>query len=193
MNNGIELNLYNIWLPFVIGYSAIWISMVYANRKRGKPIEDPEIYKLHNPKKMAAAGLIPTAAIFICSIFIPIQPGNLLWIGILIFTIGIIMSMAASFSFTGFTEGVNISGVYRFSRNPMYMGGFLFFLGLNLMGWTYSLINVIFVFLFVVWMGVTHWCVLKEESFLEYKYGDTYREYQGRVPRYAGLMKKKDN
>ena len=94
-----ELNLLNLWLPFVIGYSAIWISMAYANRKRGKPIEDPEIYRLHNPKKMVAAGLFPTVALFISSMFIPIQQGNLFWLGILIFVIGTIMSMSASFSF----------------------------------------------------------------------------------------------
>lgn len=191
MDRGIELHLFNLWLPFVAGYAVIWISMAYANRRRGKPIEDPEMYKLHKPKSMIAAGLLPTASLLLCSIFISIRTDTLFYAGISVFGIGILLNTAASFSFTGFAVGVNITGVYRLSRNPMYAGGFLFILGLNLMGWSVSLMNVIFIALFIIWIAATHWMVLKEESFLEYKYGDTYRAYKRRVPRYVGVVKEK--
>ena len=44
------LSLWNLWLFFVPGYGIIWASMIWANRKRGKAIEDPELYQFHGKK-----------------------------------------------------------------------------------------------------------------------------------------------
>ena len=59
-----------------------------------------------------------------------------------------------------------------------------FIFSLNLMGWSISIMNIVFVILSVFWMAGIHWSVLLEESFLEDKYGATYRKYTQNVPRY---------
>ena len=186
----IEVGFYNLWLLFVLGYGIIWVSMAWANRKRGKSIEDPEIYELKGKKRMFMCGFLPHIALLIGSIFVPINIGTLFWIGLPIFIFGIILNVIAMYSFSQFTGDLNTTGIYCYSRNPMYVGGFLFVLGLNLIGWSMSLMTIIFVILSVLWISATYWGVLQEESFLENKYGNSFREYMKKVPRYIGIPKK---
>lgn len=190
MNMSIEVGFWNLWLPFLLGHAVIWASMAWADRKRGKPIEDPEIYKLADKKRMFLLGYLPFIALLIGAIFVPINIGTLFWIGLLIFASGIIMNVISMYSFAQFKGGLNTTGIYRYSRNPMYVGGFLFVLGLNLMGWSISLANAIFWILSILWVAATHWGVLQEEAFLESKYGNSFREYMKKVPRYVGIPKK---
>lgn len=190
MDMNIEVGFYNLWLFFVLGYAIIWASMAWANRKRGKPIEDPKIYELHGKKRMFVCGYLPFIALLIGSIFVTINIGTSFWIGLLISISGIILNMIAMYSFARFAGGLNTTGIYRYSRNPMYVGGFLFVLGLNLIGWFISLINTIFMVLSILWIVATHWGVLEEESFLENKYGNSFREYMKKVPRYVGIPRK---
>ena len=93
-------------------------------------------------------------------------------------------------SFAQSTDGLNTAGIYRFSRNPMYVGGFLFIAGLNLMGLHISAFNIVFCILSLIWVAATHWTILQEESFLEYKYGDSFTAYMRAVPRYLGMPKR---
>ena len=177
------IEVWNLWLLFVIGYGTIWASMILADRKRGKPIEDPEIFEFHG-KKSGIIEMTITLSLFLISLFIPIKFGITFLIGLSAFIFGIILNVIAMYSFVCFTGSVNTGGMYRYSRNPMYIGGFFFIFGLNLMGWSISIMNIVFVILSVFWMAGIHWSVLLEESFLEDKYGETYQEYKQKVPRY---------
>lgn len=70
-------------------------------------------------------------------------------------------------------------GVYRISRNPMYAS----FIFLNTA--TFLFIPSILLFVVMVYgMVVHHFIVLGEEKFLENTFGDEYRRYKTRVPRY---------
>lgn len=77
-------------------------------------------------------------------------------------------------------------GVFRFSRNPMYLGGFTFFIGIGLMSvsWIYILITVLWLILLHV-IDIT----IEEYQCIE-KYGKEYQEYMNRTPRWVGLPKK---
>ena len=84
-------------------------------------------------------------------------------------------------------EGLHMSGLYRFSRNPQLLGGGLAVVGIALLwpsgyalGW-------------IVLYGVLgHWMVISEEKHLLKIHGEAYAEYYKRVPRYLNLMKKTD-
>ena len=71
-------------------------------------------------------------------------------------------------------------GLYRYSRNPIYLGLTMIYLGLAAgfasLG---SLILLPGVLAAMVW-GV----IRREESYLERKFGDTYRDYKARVRRW---------
>jgi protein-S-isoprenylcysteine O-methyltransferase Ste14 len=79
----------------------------------------------------------------------------------------------------GATECV-VQGAYQFSRNPMYVGGSMFFIGMGLIaGSVWMLISYLplgFYLLFYV--------VPKEEAYMERSFGDKYQVYCQKVRRW---------
>ena len=76
-------------------------------------------------------------------------------------------------------EGFCRSGLYRRSRNPMYVGYFLCFLGCALLTRSPLLLAALAVF-----QISAHWIVLSEERWCLQQFGDAYRSYMARVRRY---------
>jgi protein-S-isoprenylcysteine O-methyltransferase Ste14 len=78
------------------------------------------------------------------------------------------------------TTALVIDGVFGYTRNPLYVGGSLALCGIALifdLDWILLLIVPSCMFL--------HFAVVKrEERYLEQKFGDAYRQYKARVPRY---------
>ncbi|WP_177181236.1 methyltransferase family protein [Parapedobacter koreensis] len=71
-------------------------------------------------------------------------------------------------------------GVYRFSRNPIYLG-----MVLLLIGWTVMLMNWIGIIGVVVFAGfVTKFQIIPEEKMLDHIFGNEYRRYASRVRRW---------
>ena len=71
-------------------------------------------------------------------------------------------------------------GAYRLSRNPIYLGLTLSFLGLSF------IFNTLWgpAVLAPVLIGMHYGVILREESYLEQKFGDAYRRYRTQVRRY---------
>ncbi len=74
---------------------------------------------------------------------------------------------------------LKVTGLYRISRNPMYVGFYFLMLSacfyvLNPVVWIFS------IFAFIV----HHQIVLKEESFLEKRFGSRWKVYSDKVNRY---------
>jgi protein-S-isoprenylcysteine O-methyltransferase Ste14 len=72
------------------------------------------------------------------------------------------------------------SGPFRFSRNPLYLALTLLYFGLTLAFNTWWGIVVLVPLLIIMHRGV----VLREERYLEQKFGETYRQYRSKVRRY---------
>ncbi len=73
-----------------------------------------------------------------------------------------------------------LTGPYRFTRNPMYVGMALLQVGVGLM-----LGNLWVVLLAVASLLVVHYsAVLPEEAYLDEKFGEPYRQYRATVRRY---------
>jgi protein-S-isoprenylcysteine O-methyltransferase Ste14 len=72
------------------------------------------------------------------------------------------------------------NGPFRFTRNPLYLGGTVAYIGLSLglnLAWAPILLVPM---LFLLNWGI----VSREERYLEKKFGETYRVYRARVPRW---------
>ena len=70
--------------------------------------------------------------IFILILVLPIKrsPSSIYYMGLLIYLFGLLALTASIISFASCDNtGFNCSGVYRFSRNPMYAAYFIFFIG----------------------------------------------------------------
>lgn len=119
-------------------------------------------------------------------------PGRLLWLGIPLMVIGFGITVYAMDLFRKFsrwmgsnTPGLKTSGLYKYSRNPQFVGYGLLLLG-YLLTWGNSL----------AWIGLLAYAALAyavtriEEEHLTRIYGDSYREYCQQVPRYLGTPKR---
>jgi protein-S-isoprenylcysteine O-methyltransferase Ste14 len=78
------------------------------------------------------------------------------------------------------TTAVVTTGPFRFSRNPLYLALTVLYLGLTLAFNTWWGIIVLIPLLIIMHRGV----VLREERYLEQKFGESYRRYRSQVRRY---------
>lgn len=76
------------------------------------------------------------------------------------------------------------AGIYARTRNPMYLGLALFMIGLALALASAGLLAMLVPAALTLHYGV----VLREERYLERKFGDDYRRFKAAVPRYGWRM-----
>ena len=76
-------------------------------------------------------------------------------------------------------EGVTRTGIYAYTRNPLYIGSLVIGLGACLMGRDAVFATVVAILFPLVYLKV----IRREEAFLVERYGDDYRSYLTEVPR----------
>ena len=74
-----------------------------------------------------------------------------------------------------------VRGLYRFVRNPMYVAGVVILLGHFL----WSQAAILLAYTAVVFLVFHLFVVLYEEPALSRQFGEAYREYRARVPRWV--------
>ena len=119
------------------------------------------------------------------------QPYNL--IGILFIPVGMFLIIWANYALLHIGEiglrnrepmqkpsNLVLAGPYRFSRNPLYLGGLLALLGLIIV-WS----SVVTAFLTIIVYIIFRYIFIKEEEIiLEEEFGNEYREFKERVRRW---------
>jgi protein-S-isoprenylcysteine O-methyltransferase Ste14 len=78
------------------------------------------------------------------------------------------------------TTALVVHGPYRFTRNPMYVGFAVLYVGVTL------LVNSAWPFVFfpVLITLLDRLVIVREEAYLEAKFGDAYRSYKAQVRRW---------
>ncbi len=170
----------NLWLFYVGGYVFAYPFRMWAEKKRGEPFEDPELLA---HKDVLIPSLIWIFGGLIVSLFVPIYIGILFYIGLFVVVVGLVFVGIAFYSFSQ-SSGLVTLKIHEFSRNPNYIGWIIFMGGLTLISGLNSLWSYIFLGYFIYTIINLHWTILQEEKFLANKYGDPYREYLKKTPRY---------
>jgi protein-S-isoprenylcysteine O-methyltransferase Ste14 len=117
--------------------------------------------------------------LYLCFLKITTNP-HWLYIGSMIYGLGVLLCLVSISNFAKPAEnGINLKGLYRVSRNPMYVAYFIYFLGCVLL--TQSLI--LFAILLVFQISA-HWIILSEERWCIKKFGKEYINYMSQVRRY---------
>ena len=123
----------------------------------------------------------------IYSVFLPLRLGTIwFYIGFPIAIVGLLAytAVVVSFATTPINEKPLTEGLYRYSRHPMYITQLVMFIGVGIASasWVFLLFSIVYTILSFVL------AIPEEQSCLE-RYGDAYREYMSRTPRWIGMPK----
>lgn len=77
-------------------------------------------------------------------------------------------------------KGIVNTGLYRYTRNPQMLGGWLMVLGV--FAYQPSLQNLGWI---LIWAVIGHWMIAVEEQHLDQLFGEAYRHYCQEPPRYV--------
>jgi protein-S-isoprenylcysteine O-methyltransferase Ste14 len=117
--------------------------------------------------------------IYLCFLKIAADP-YWLYVGLVIYGLGILLCIVSVSNFAKPAEnGINLNGIYRISRNPMYVAYFIYFLGCVLLTQSFILLAILIVF-----QISAHWIILSEERWCVKKFGEEYVNYMNKVRRY---------
>jgi protein-S-isoprenylcysteine O-methyltransferase Ste14 len=132
---------------------------------------------------------------FLLSFALPIGPalgsanGRGAIVGLIFVVLGFVL---AAFSVRTFTRaGADVvpgnpgnvlvtHGPYRVTRNPIYIGFILAYFGITILATSIWMLLILVPVLIILQKGV----VLREEAYLERKFGEAYAKYKARVPRW---------
>ncbi len=181
-----EIGLWNAWIFMLIDLLTLPFLIRIAKR-RVIPSQDEEFNALSRSNKALFCSsklIFFIAAIY--SIFLPLKLGTIwFYVGVPITLIGLVgvIVVLMNWANTPPNEPI-IKGFYRYSRHPMYVTSFLVFLGVSIAttSWLFVLLLIIFT------VGTIAFADFEEQGCLE-QYGDAYREYINRTPRWIGIPK----
>lgn len=133
------------------------------------------------------AGLLTVSAVD----FTPWAAGTLWWrlgigVPLSVFGFGVALYGTAQLGWAnahGAQEGLKTEGMYRWSRNPIYVVTVPGLLGLGLVVHSPLLYPLL-----ALWALMYVAAPFLEEPWLEERYGEEYREYRRSVPRFVGLV-----
>ena len=175
-----EIGLWNAWILMLLIFLYILLS-VQIFKDVGKKIAHGE-----EEKKFSIFIAVFFFILLIYSIFLPLK----LWViwfytGLAIYLLGLIIITIALVNVAATQLGEPFTkGTYRYSRHPLSLGMSLTFLGTGIASasWLYLLLSVILIV-------ITHFMVVIEERSCLNKFGNEYRKYMDRTPRWIGIPK----
>ena len=181
-----EIGLWNAWI-FMIWLLIQNYSIRLVNKEIYQKAGEPSDMEPSQTQKIAGyismtLWLLTTAY----SVFLPLKLGTIwLYIGLTIFLLGLIITTVATVNFitTPIKEPVT-TGIYRYSRHPMYISMLLIYLsvGIASASWIFLLVSII-------WLVLIRLGSVDEERYCLWKYGNTYREYMDKTPRWIEIPK----
>jgi protein-S-isoprenylcysteine O-methyltransferase Ste14 len=185
-----EIGLWNAWILWVL----IFLSMIIPDFFMGKEAKirtkrAPQLVPFSKKiEKILALSthmvIMPFSIIY--SIFLPLKIGTAwFYIGLVIFILALVMSLMTTISFaTTPVDKPVTNGIYRISRHPIYFSGFLVNLSISI-----ACASWIILLCAILWIVFFHIVLPTEERFLINQYGDAYREYMNRTPKWIGIPK----
>jgi protein-S-isoprenylcysteine O-methyltransferase Ste14 len=181
----LHLGVANAWLLLAVYFIGLTASaLAFPEDKRKKLFLEPHYPRRHPRWVIIGIGRIAAIAYVALTLFSPLRLGTVhAYIGIAIYLIGyaVVMISLQNYRQTP-TNKLVTSGLYRFSRNPQWLGLVGVFVGtaLAIGGWLH------FLLLFVL-ASAYHFQILLEEEICRSMYGVSYNDYMERIPRYLSI------
>jgi protein-S-isoprenylcysteine O-methyltransferase Ste14 len=182
-----EIGLWNAWILMIW---VIILPMISSLTTKEKDVSK----KLRTSVPMKhekSLNIISMAAVifgFIYSIFLPLKI-NTIWfyIGVLIFIVGFFIDISVLYTIRlAKLDKPFTKGPYRYSRHPIYLA--LIFVITSIIITTFSWIFIIIAIILIMHQILA---MPAEEQYCLKKYGQEYRDYMNRTPRWFGFPKTK--
>jgi len=183
-----EIGVWNAWI-FILPFLFVTYGMSYLIVNRESALFSwPEYNKQEKP--LLGIMMVCWIASWIYSIFVPLKLGTAwFYVGLPIYLVGLIFAASATLTFAKTApDKPNTEGIYRISRHPMYLSFLLIYLGVGIASasWVYLLVLLVVLGMYMTVLAIP------EERFCLERFGDAYREYMNRTPRWIGMPKSGD-
>jgi protein-S-isoprenylcysteine O-methyltransferase Ste14 len=184
-----EIGIWNAWILQVLFFLTLIVPNFLMSKEGKKRMKRATGFvPLDRAHKIMAYSthvvIMPFTVLY--SIFLPLEIGTVwLYAGLAIFALALAMSVITSLNFatTPLDEPVT-KGVYRISRHPIYLTGFLLYIGIGMAAASWVILLCA-----ILWIVLFHMVLPFEEQFLLEQYGESYREYMHSTPRWIGIPK----
>ena len=183
-----ELGLWNAWVFMVPSLLLMLLWLLVMTKKRA-PAASMRLSKTKLSFCLFSKLIYFAAVIY--SVFLPLKLDTIwFYIGLPIALVGIVGSVMTVVSWVNTRAGEIVTkGIYRFSRHPIYVTEVLLLFGVSIASasWVFLLFPII------VGVGAVYFIKMEEAECIGH-YGNAYREYMDRTPRWIGIPKsaKKD-
>jgi protein-S-isoprenylcysteine O-methyltransferase Ste14 len=177
-----QIGILNGWLPLVL-YLAGFVLMVatFSGQARARLFEDPKYRMSASIRFVRLVGQVAMFAYIGMMVFTLLTFGTPAFpVGVLIYAAGygIVVAALHYFGRTPADQAV-VAGPYRLSRNPQWVGLVLVLFGAAVMTGVLLYLGIILAVAIIY-----HLQILAEEKACLEQYGDSYRAYMAKVPRY---------
>ncbi len=183
-----EIGVWNAWI-LMLYYPLHPVIMLLIDKLVGtggmfkKMVSSP--YNKNEKLAFISASVL-SFILFLYSIFLPLKlDSSWFYIGIVIYLFGLFMFIFAIVNIATTPLGEPfVKGLYRYSRHPMTFFSYFTFIGVGIAtaSWLFLLLSIILIILFAIY-------ITAEERGCCELYGDTYRQYMDRTPRWIGIPK----
>lgn len=181
-----EIGVWNAWvliLPFaLVGYG---LSFSIVSKEAGLRLS-PQYDK--KEKALLTGVMVGDFVWYVYAIFLPLKLATAwFYVGFPIYLVGMVFVILTIVSFVNPPVDKPVTtGIYRISRNPAYLGIILIYIsiGIACSSWVFLLVAIGYIILMNI-------LVVPEERMCLEKYGEAYREYMKRTPRWIGIPRSK--
>ena len=176
----LDFGLFNGWILIVLFFVAYGIMLIFFPKNVVARLYDRSRQRKHQvPGRLF--GVILILSWFILVSLTPLKIGDVVFvIGISIYSLGLIGFVIAidNFKNTPVDQPVT-SGLYRISRHPQQLTASVSFLGISIATGSWPA----FAFMILGVIGAHNKILAEEQACLE-QYGESYKNYMERIPRY---------
>lgn len=178
----LQLGWLNGWLLLAIFYGVFGLLLIIFPAEVVKRLYDRSGW-IRQDYIRRAIGAPVALAIIGLFVFLPLQLGTFpFWIGLAIYVVALVIFNVALINYRNTPLDRPVTqGLYRYSRNPQTVGLLLAFVGTAVAVGAWLLVLLVAVMSLSV-----NTRILAEERACLTQYGESYREYMARVPRYFG-------
>lgn len=192
--NGLQIAALAVIAAFYIAY---FTKMLLQRRKGiqthqiGKGKKPKQVMRIERFMGIATVLIVPVEVVSIAGKF-RLFDGIVCWIGLTVAALGVAVFIIAMYTMrdswrAGIPEkdqtALVTDGIYRYSRNPAFLGFDLLYVGILL-----AFFNVVHLLAVCYAVGMLHLQILQEERYLTGVFGEAYREYKSRVGRYFWIL-----